>query len=62
MGQLSSDFDKKSKFRVTWKIFKQATPYKPASNQRTVALQTWLNLSEQTEWNDTCVNLNLIAI
>ena len=26
MGELSSDFDNKSKFKVTWKILKQATP------------------------------------
>ena len=53
MGQLPSDFDKKSKFKVTWKIFKQATPYNPGLLQINVALQTWLNLSEQTEWTDT---------
>ena len=27
MGQLSSDFDNKSKFKVTWKILKQAALY-----------------------------------
>ena len=26
MGELSSDFDNKSKFKVTWKILKKATP------------------------------------
>ena len=43
MGKLSSDFDNKSKFKVTWKIIlKQAAPYNPTLNQ--CNLHLWKNL------------------